>query len=983
MSQKPLNSNRFNHNNNSIANQDIKHKSFSPDTAIQCKKIGNYLLSSTLGKGTFSKVKLGFHIPTKQNVAVKVLNKEKIKDENDIIRINREITILKSLHHPNIAQLYETITSEKHIYIIMEYAEGKDLFQYIYSKNYLSESKASFLFRQLISTLEYIHTIGIVHRDIKPENILLNKTKQMIKLVDFGLSNQYQHKQLLHTPCGSPCYASPEMISGKAYDGLCSDLWSCGVVLYCMLTGQLPFDDEDIITLYTKIQSADYVMPMHVSGITKDFLRRILTTDPNKRISIEEIKEHAFYNIDKGKIYKGIVIGIDDIPVDMSLVKEIKERYYKGKDKVTEDVIKGNIKRNCFNNVTTIYYLLLKVKHNANGGGIVHVKEDNKFIAAKKIVNEHCVNENNITTTTNNDTVLHVKHKVNKVNFLNLKKLNLETTNHFFKRKRYKPKSTTITNLNTNNTINNNNNRFNVVVINTILAEPKHHSVNKTANVPKNSFTVNIDSHNKLNTSTSFNNNVITTKIHLDGMMNSNTKDKDIHNKNSRNYSYNNTNIKKNKTFTSVSSFINNSTCTNNNNNINNISHMNNYSLNLSNSLMSPSKKIRHYYKLVSSTSKQKGKINLNENNNIRLHSPLNIVNMNTKVNAFNNHNNSNNKRNNKFYIRKIFENENSFLNPLTTTTINNSNYVYNHNNINQHNVSLNINDHHHNNNTHLNSTNTSFNMSMIHNAHSIISGAKKIENISTLKGRNIQHVKKYHHMQGNTCGSSLSPGKRSSCVMKRNADVRGGSFNIKEVNVNNKIPKRNGSYGNNNRNVNDSNYIRRILFKNFSTSMNKHKANGNNNSKEKGCAVNNGKAVSGNCSKNNSIIKHKGSNVQTPINNIKTNKIIFSLHNCNFSNVLKKNFNKETTLNKPKYPTYINPSINVIPNNIRIQNIKKQLLHNNHHHNKPLTNSLPKKQRAQTTSTSLTKQANIHIIKKRFPSQAHATKPLYKPIHN
>ena len=982
MSHKHLNSNRFNNNNNNtnvIINQDTKRKSFSPDIAIQCKKIGNYLLSSTLGKGTFSKVKLGFHIPTKQNVAVKVLNKEKIKDANDIIRINREITILKSLHHPNIAQLYETITSDKHIYIIMEYAEGKDLFQYIYSKTYLTELKASFLFRQLISTLEYIHTIGIVHRDIKPENILLNKTKQMIKLVDFGLSNQYQHKQLLHTPCGSPCYASPEMISGKAYDGLCSDLWSCGVVLYCMLTGQLPFDDEDIITLYTKIQSADYVMPKHVSAITKDFLRRILTTDPHKRISIEEIKEHAFYNIDKGKIYKGIVIGIDDIPVDMALVKEIKERYYKGKDKVTEDVIKGNIKRNCFNNVTTIYYLLLKVKCSSVG-----VKEDNKFIAARKNVNAccSCVNDNNITTTTNgnvNDTVVHVKHKVNKVNFVNLKKININTittTNHFVKqqqRKRYKPKSTTITNLNTNNTVNNNNNRFNVVVINTILAEPKNHSVNKTTtNVPKNLFTVNIDSHNKLNTSTSINNNVITTKIHLDAIT------KNIHNKNSRNFSYNNNNnsnnIKKTKTFTSLSSIINNSTCTNNNNNNNNSG---NYSFNLNNTLLSPGKKGRPYYKLVSSSTKQKRKYNLNENN-IKLHSPLNIVNMHTKVNTFtnnittNSNGNSNNKRNNKYYIRKIFENENSFLNPLTTTTTN-SNYIHN------------------NNITHLNSTNTSFNMSMIHNAHSIISGAKKIENISTLKGRNIQHVKKYQHIQGNTCGSSLTPGKKGNYIMKRNTNG-GGSFNIKEV----KIPKRNGSYGN--RNVNDSKYIRRILFKNFSISMNKHKANVNG-SKGGGSVVCSSKVGSGSCSKNNSIIKNKGSsNVQTPNNNnniIKTNKIIFSLHNCNFSNVLKKNYNKETTITKLQHQHYINPSSinnvnNVIPNNIRVLNIKKQLLnHNNtntntnNNNNKPLTNSFPKKQRAQTTSSSLSKHSNIHVIKKRLSSQVHATKPLYKHINN
>ena len=231
-----------------------RKQSPSPDAVMKCKKIGNYVLSDTIGTGTFSKVKLGVHLATNANVAIKILDKAKIKDDSDIERISREIHILKALRHPNIAQLYETITSERHIYIVMEYVEGKDLFQYIYTHTYLSEVKASTLFRQLISALEYIHTLGIVHRDIKPENILLDKSKKKIKLVDFGLSNSYKHGDLLKTACGSPCYASPEMIAGKDYNGLYSDLWSCGVVLYCMLNGKLPFDDEDMSTLYKKIK---------------------------------------------------------------------------------------------------------------------------------------------------------------------------------------------------------------------------------------------------------------------------------------------------------------------------------------------------------------------------------------------------------------------------------------------------------------------------------------------------------------------------------------------------------------------------------------------------------------------------------------------------------------------------------------------------------------------------------------------------------
>ena len=302
-----------------------KNYSISPDT-VKCKKVGNYILSNTIGKGTFSKVKLGIHLPTQKKVAIKILDKEKIKDESDLERISREIHILTVLRHPNIAQLYETITSERHIYIIMEYVEGHDLFQYIYSLQRLSELKSSQLFRQLISTLEYIHTLGIVHRDIKPENILLNKQKTILKLVDFGLSNSYKHGDLLKTACGSPCYAAPEMISGKEYDGLYSDLWSCGVVLYCMLVGKLPFDDEDIKVLYYNIKSANYFLPPFLSNVSQDLIKRILTTNPKRRITLDEIKKHPFFLIgERTPLMKGLLIGVENIPVDWDIIKEIKK----------------------------------------------------------------------------------------------------------------------------------------------------------------------------------------------------------------------------------------------------------------------------------------------------------------------------------------------------------------------------------------------------------------------------------------------------------------------------------------------------------------------------------------------------------------------------------------------------------------------------------------------------------------------------------
>ena len=364
----------------SSSSRQKRSTTFSPNKDKN-KKIGDYLLLSTIGSGTFSKVKLGLHIPTKQKVAVKILDKDKINDEADIERIKREIHILSILRHPNIVQLYETITSENNIYIIMEYVEGKDLFQYIYSMQHLTEYKSSQLFRQLISCLEYIHKLGIVHRDIKPENILLTKNKKNIKLVDFGLSNTYEEGELIKTACGSPCYAAPEMISGKEYEGFYSDLWSSGVVLYCMLVGKLPFDDEDIKKLYHNIKIANYIMPNFLSNYAQDILRRILVPNPKRRIKLEDLKRHPFLLMsERVPMYKGIIIDNDEIEVDYDIVQMMKEKYFnsEGDCNINCDIIVGNIKNNLHNKITTVYYLLYKLK-NEDGMEDSIIKNKDKY----------------------------------------------------------------------------------------------------------------------------------------------------------------------------------------------------------------------------------------------------------------------------------------------------------------------------------------------------------------------------------------------------------------------------------------------------------------------------------------------------------------------------------------------------------------------------------------------------------------------------
>ena len=213
------------------------------------KMIGDYQIEKTLGQGTFGKVKQGFHIFTGQKVAIKILDKWKIEDINDIERVEREIHILKIVRHPSIIQLYEIIETPQRLFLIMEHCCNGELFNYITSKNHLSEKESCRLFQQLIGGIEYLGELGIAHRDIKPENLLLDEEKNL-KIVDFGLSNTFKANEKLVTACGSPCYAAPELIKGLEYIGPKADIWSAGVVLYCLVCGHLPFEDQNTQSLY-------------------------------------------------------------------------------------------------------------------------------------------------------------------------------------------------------------------------------------------------------------------------------------------------------------------------------------------------------------------------------------------------------------------------------------------------------------------------------------------------------------------------------------------------------------------------------------------------------------------------------------------------------------------------------------------------------------------------------------------------------------
>ena len=279
-----------------VGNEDLENEDMKDSDLNKEYNIGNYIVKYTLGQGTFGKVKLGVYLPNNEKVAIKILEKNRIIEKDDEIRVKREFDMLAQFNHPNVILVAEIFESEDSYYSVMEFCEGGELFNYIVKKTRLCEEEAAFFFYQLINGLEYIHSLGIVHRDLKPENLLLTND-HILKIIDFGLSNYFKENQepLLSTPCGSPCYASPEMVAGKKYDGFKIDVWSCGIILYAMLCGYLPFEDPDNEILFKKILECHLEFPKYVKKLSIDLIEKILVTDPEKRITIPEIKNHPFF----------------------------------------------------------------------------------------------------------------------------------------------------------------------------------------------------------------------------------------------------------------------------------------------------------------------------------------------------------------------------------------------------------------------------------------------------------------------------------------------------------------------------------------------------------------------------------------------------------------------------------------------------------------------------------------------------------------
>ncbi|XP_039543135.1 serine/threonine-protein kinase BRSK2 isoform X2 [Pimephales promelas] len=255
--------------------------------------VGPYRLEKTLGKGQTGLVKLGVHCITGQKVAIKIVNREKLS-ESVLMKVEREIAILKLIEHPHVLKLYDVYENNKYLYLVLEHVSGGELFDYLVKKGRLTPKEARKFFRQIISALDFCHSHSICHRDLKPENLLLDE-KNNIRIADFGMASLQVGDSLLETSCGSPHYACPEVIRGEKYDGRRADVWSCGVILFALLVGALPFDHDNLRQLLEKVKSGVFHMPHFIPPDCQALLRGMIEVNPEKRLTLEEIQKHPWY----------------------------------------------------------------------------------------------------------------------------------------------------------------------------------------------------------------------------------------------------------------------------------------------------------------------------------------------------------------------------------------------------------------------------------------------------------------------------------------------------------------------------------------------------------------------------------------------------------------------------------------------------------------------------------------------------------------
>ena len=363
--------------------------------------ISNYQLKNDIGEGNFGKVKLGVFKKTGEEFAIKIINKDKIKKKMKNI-LFKENEIITKFNHINVVYVFQIIEEENNIYIVMEYCNKGELFDYIVSHQKLDEDEASIFFYQLINGVDYIHKKGVAHRDLKPENLLLTVDKTL-KIIDFGLSHEYDENSLLKTKCGSPSYAAPEIIKGKLYDGFKADIWCCGIILYAMLCGYLPFEGDNNRELFSQILECNPEYPPFLSIKSKKLIQALLKINPDERLTIEEIKKSDFY-LEGKKLCK-----IDYKSMEDELEK--RNTFYGDANKKLKNIFKTN--RNKHKDIINNDK---KMEKDESLSKISDISNRNN----KKVNLIHLITDNN-----NNNSIIAFRQQLMKKNFNFKKKIDL------------------------------------------------------------------------------------------------------------------------------------------------------------------------------------------------------------------------------------------------------------------------------------------------------------------------------------------------------------------------------------------------------------------------------------------------------------------------------------------------------------------------------------------------------------------------------
>ncbi|KAK1418823.1 hypothetical protein QVD17_27970 [Tagetes erecta] len=252
--------------------------------------LNKYHLTHLLGRGSFAKVYHGRSLTDNSSVAIKVIIKQSTGDPTLESRLIREVGAMRRLHHQNILKLHEVMATKTKIFLIMEFASGGELFTQLVRRRRLKETTARFYFQQLVSALHFCHQNGVAHRDLKPQNLLLDE-QGTLKISDFGLSALPESRKdgLLHTACGTPAFTAPEIVRGGGYDGAKADAWSCGIILFNLLSGYLPFDDGNLPVMYRKIYSREILFPDWITKQPRVVIRKLLDPNPKTRMSIMDV----------------------------------------------------------------------------------------------------------------------------------------------------------------------------------------------------------------------------------------------------------------------------------------------------------------------------------------------------------------------------------------------------------------------------------------------------------------------------------------------------------------------------------------------------------------------------------------------------------------------------------------------------------------------------------------------------------------------